>query len=88
MKKTGWSRFADYSDDGYYCEPLSLRDDTDSGAIVHLARKREREHVVAYLQAHGYDTAADDIEEGRHYDHRPVTQDFEDQESSIRTYRG
>ena len=84
MPKLSWERF-EQSDDGYFHEPLTLREDVDAGAATHLARRREREQIVAYLRSvansdtyRDYGTreermtllwVAEDIEEGKHYAH-------------------
>lgn len=78
MAKTGWSRFEDRNDDGYYHEPLTLAG-ADSGAIVREARQRERAQIVRWLlkvshDEHQFDHSgmmvsrlADRIKEGEHY---------------------
>lgn len=74
---TWWSLMSTNFDDGYYHEPLGLRTDVDAGGAVTIARRRERDAVVAFLlrRASGLDptsattvlTLVKDISDGRHY---------------------
>lgn len=77
-RRTGWDRF-EKQDDGYFQPQLTLADEhTDSGALVHLARRREQEKVVAFLRRRAEEqdsparraalfVVAAEIEEGEHY---------------------
>lgn len=66
MARTGWERF-DSQDDGYYVEPLTLREDSDAGAVSHRARRAEQAKVVAFLRHYLEFDLAERIERGDHY---------------------
>ena len=48
MAKTGWERYSETNDDGYYVEPLTLQV-VDSGGAVAIALSRQKKDIIAYL---------------------------------------
>lgn len=61
--------------DGYYHETLSLRTDVDAGGAVTIARRRERDAVIAFLLTRGQTLLAQQIKEGVHHNVRSPAKD-------------